>query len=463
MRYQWEGSTKPGKQRMILVFLGICALTILGILAGLEFRSKHFRANTFVQDINCSYLTVEEATTKIKETIEQQEITFNFINDVQYQTDGKQLGLNIESELEEITSELQRFLESQKSNKKQEEYHYFLENFIRADKEKIRLYFSTIVELQKANMVKPQNAYLDWTENGLLTIVPEVYGTEIDFEEAVTFVIQSLEKGDTEVDFTSITNSIPEICSANESLQAECTIINTALQTEIQYELYDGTIFALKPERIKEWVERDEEGHYFINFEKNVISFLEELNSVARKANSKITFQPTGHETMTFSVPHLFRAKVDMDKEKDVIEENLKQGGTFSREPAYTRIFDTRNMLSYIEIDLIRQRVLMYYEGKCIVDTPCVTGSVIANNETPPGLFYLTYKTRNATLMNNSFVKYWMPFNGDIGLHDASWRSEFGEEIYKTDGSHGCVNLPEEAAKIIYEHIDTSMPIIVYA
>lgn len=105
----------------------------------------------------------------------------------------------------------------------------------------------------------------------------------------------------------------------------------------------------------------------------------------------------------------------------------------------------------------------MYYMGECIVDTPCVTGSVITHNETPPGLFYLSYKTRNATLMNNSFVKYWMPFNGDIGLHDASWRNTFGGEIYKTNGSHGCVNLPEEAAQIIYEHIDTSMPIIVYA
>ena len=71
MRYQWEGSTKPGKQIKILVFLGICALTALGILAGLEFQSKHFQANTFVQDIDCSHLTVEEATAKIQGTIEQ--------------------------------------------------------------------------------------------------------------------------------------------------------------------------------------------------------------------------------------------------------------------------------------------------------------------------------------------------------------------------------------------------------
>jgi lipoprotein-anchoring transpeptidase ErfK/SrfK len=55
-----------------------------------------------------------------------------------------------------------------------------------------------------------------------------------------------------------------------------------------------------------------------------------------------------------------------------------------------------------------------------------------------------------------------MPFDGGIGLHDATWRDEFGGEIYKTDGSHGCVNLPKETAKIIYENIDKTMPIIVW-
>ena len=33
-----------------------------------------------------------------------------------------------------------------------------------------------------------------------------------------------------------------------------------------------------------------------------------------------------------------------------------------------------------------------------------------------------------------------MPFDGGIGFHDASWRDEFGGDIYLTDGSHGCIN-----------------------
>jgi len=55
-----------------------------------------------------------------------------------------------------------------------------------------------------------------------------------------------------------------------------------------------------------------------------------------------------------------------------------------------------------------------------------------------------------------------MPFDGGIGLHDATWRYQFGGNIYKWNGSHGCVNMPLNAAKVVYENIDKSMPIIVW-
>ena len=56
-----------------------------------------------------------------------------------------------------------------------------------------------------------------------------------------------------------------------------------------------------------------------------------------------------------------------------------------------------------------------------------------------------------------------MPFNrcGE-GLHDATWRSEFGGEIYKTNGSHGCVNLPFHSAELMYPELYVGYPVIVY-
>ena len=55
-----------------------------------------------------------------------------------------------------------------------------------------------------------------------------------------------------------------------------------------------------------------------------------------------------------------------------------------------------------------------------------------------------------------------MPFNKNIGLHDAYWRSRFGGEEYKRNGSHGCVNLPPENAQKLYRYVEAGMPVICY-
>ena len=462
MRYKTKRRQDPERAAKVIALLGVCTVVILGALLVAELLKEKFRTNTFIEGVDCSRLTVEESVNKLQETISQSEITFKFVGDVTYQTTGEQFEATLAPDYETAKANIQDFWAIQKESEQQKEYHYFIENVIQVSEERIRQYLSSISELQKENMVQPQSAYLEWKEEDRLAICPEIYGTEIDFEDAVSFTLQKLVEGKKEIDFTSITNSKPEILSTNQALQETREQINAALKTTIHFELYDGSVYTLDKERIKSWIVQDEAGNFTMNLEENLTTFLEELNEAASKANSKVVFQPTELEERILPVPKNLRAKVDVEKEMVLIQEEMKTSGTYTREPIYSRIFDTRNLLSYVEIDLTRQRVLMYYMGECVVDTPCVTGNVKRGDSTPPGLFYLSYKTRNATLMNNSFVKYWMPFNGGIGLHDASWRSKFGGDIYKTNGSHGCVNLPEGAAKLIYEHIDKSMPIIVY-
>ncbi|MEE0955948.1 MAG: L,D-transpeptidase [Eubacterium sp.] len=55
-----------------------------------------------------------------------------------------------------------------------------------------------------------------------------------------------------------------------------------------------------------------------------------------------------------------------------------------------------------------------------------------------------------------SHVKYWMAFRGkDYGFHDADWRSGFGGQIYSHNGSHGCINMPTEAAGKLYKWLES--------
>ena len=48
------------------------------------------------------------------------------------------------------------------------------------------------------------------------------------------------------------------------------------------------------------------------------------------------------------------------------------------------------------------------------------------------------------------------------GLHDATWRSSFGGDIYKYSGSHGCVNLPPSKAGELYDLISVGTIVIIH-
>ena len=74
----------------------------------------------------------------------------------------------------------------------------------------------------------------------------------------------------------------------------------------------------------------------------------------------------------------------------------------------------------------------------------------------------LSTEGRRTVPCYESFVNYWMPFNGGVGMHDATWRSSFGGQIYLRGGSHGCINLPVSAAKTIYENIEVGDAVLVF-
>ena len=147
----------------------------------------------------------------------------------------------------------------------------------------------------------------------------------------------------------------------------------------------------------------------------------------------------------------------------------IKEGQIITRPPAYLQTvlsYGNNDIGStYVEIDLTKQHLWFYKNSSLIAEGDVVTGNVSSNHTTPKGIYRLKYKTRNTILRGIDYaapVDYWMPFNGGIGIHDASWRGEFGGNIYMTDGSHGCINSPYNLAKTIYDNIEVDTPIICY-
>lgn len=121
---------------------------------------------------------------------------------------------------------------------------------------------------------------------------------------------------------------------------------------------------------------------------------------------------------------------------------------------------------TYIEINLSQQYMRYYKAGKCIADTPVVTG-MKNKYDTPKGLFYVWEKKSPARLIGPTWdvqVNYWIGITTDgIGIHDSMWRaSGYGGNIYTYDGSHGCINTPYDKVKSIYNNCSLGTPVVIY-
>ena len=97
-----------------------------------------------------------------------------------------------------------------------------------------------------------------------------------------------------------------------------------------------------------------------------------------------------------------------------------------------------------------------------LTDTAITTGASAITNvhyATPIGTSHITGKSRNTVLAGrdvngpwNDPVKFWMPFDGGIGFHDSSWQTfPYGSDLYKTQGSHGCVHVPAAVIATLFD------------
>ncbi len=122
----------------------------------------------------------------------------------------------------------------------------------------------------------------------------------------------------------------------------------------------------------------------------------------------------------------------------------------------------------------------VYQDGKLIYSTVVTTGG--PELPTDHGIFHIYAKISPFVFHSPwppgspyyylpSPVTYWMPFDGGEGLHDAPWRSNFGpgSNLAPTDlgdgntilGTHGCVNLPSDAAQFIWNWSSIGTTVVV--
>ena len=140
-----------------------------------------------------------------------------------------------------------------------------------------------------------------------------------------------------------------------------------------------------------------------------------------------------------------------------------KKTGAITKKQYRRASYGPYNYKKYILIDISNQTLKYYVKGKVKLKSNVVTGG--RGCGTPTGRFKLHHKARNVNLSGPGYVShvnYWMPFIGQsYGMHDASWRSQFGGSIYKYNGSHGCVNMPRSKVSKLYKMVPNGTRVII--
>lgn len=211
----------------------------------------------------------------------------------------------------------------------------------------------------------------------------------------------------------------------------------------------------------------DENGELIPN-EEAMIAFIDGIVEAYDTVGTELAYKATRGETVM--VPYKkYGTKLDRDAEVAYFLEAFKNDVSEVHVPKYKQEGYVRGLddigNTYIEIDMTEQKMYAYVNGFCEVETDIVTGSMNKGWDTPAGVNYIYAKQRNRILCGadyESFVSYWMPVNGGIGIHDATWRSKFGGEIYKKNGSHGCINTPKTNMKKIYELYEVGTPVVMF-
>ena len=450
---------KVRKRSNKLLIIGLILILVIGVvLVGVyEFSRTHF-GRTTIQGTDCSWLSVKDAKERLEDSIGTIQISFTL--------DGKSYTATYGDFGAEVSSEkLEQMLESQNFFGQND---FTLENGISISEEKVKDFLSNIPELQEENVVKPQNAYVKFDGNNFI-IEKEVIGNQIDYDKACSIVAEAITGvyENLNIDLTSAMQ-LPQVLSTDKELTNECNGLNNMLSTVVTIKLMDGSTYTIDKDVMNEWITYDDRNFSF-EIEEGVTKFVGEVSKSAEDVTTvQIEGTDVGHVTMP-----AFEERIPKVLEKEMVDfivDKLKNGESYTGKPIYDEDPVTENLTSYIEIDITRQRVFMYIDGECIVDTPTVTGNIGAGYYTPTGAFYLNNKVYDTVLRGTnsdgskyaSPVLYWMPFYKGFGLHDANWRDEFGGDIYKHNGSHGCINLPTNAAKTIYENISYDMPIFIY-
>ncbi len=456
---------KNKKKRHKRIGIALLASVILIYFAGVIYCSNYFVGNSKINGHDVSYKSVKEADKLIQDEADSYKLTADFRNG----------SITMKPEDIGATAKLDKSIKSIK--KEQNPFLWFVYFFedskydvgYSLDYEEAALdnYLNNLDYLKRENMIEPEDAYVR-LEDGEVKLINETDGTVLDKE----LVKESFEKAiadySEEVDIDKDgCYKVADITADSEPIRQTVKRAEDYLDIKAEYD-FGGYLYQIPKEELTKMAYIDSTGNVKIS-ETNVKLY-------AQKFAEEFTTYHKDREFYTHDNKHILISggyygwQIDGEAEGEELYAEILKQRDFVKTPVclvegYT-LSDLNDIGdNYVEIDLTDQHVYIIRDGKVVYDTLCVSGNESRGMGTPGGVYPITYTQQHAILRGPGYetpVAYWMPFNGGIGMHDATWKSKFGEDYYKYDGSHGCINLPLDAAAEIFDLVEKGMPVVCY-
>lgn len=466
--YDEKAAMQIKKKRKAVMIGCFCffAVFILAYLGTGIYFTKHFAFQTYIDDIEVTNMTVQEVEALIEDNMESYTLTLLERKDMEeiIEKDDIDMEITCLNSIGDVKAYQNPFLWIVHLFK---EERYTLQYQVTYDNEKLIGVINNLEAFDYSKVTLPADAYCGYTESGF-QIIPEVLGNELDKTATIQAIQDALyQYKDTLSLDDAACYKEPEVFQDNEILVKALEEYVTYNDVVITYEfgskkeVVDGNIIAT-------FLEQGDDGSVTVNKDE-IIEYVAELAAAYDTLGTERRFR-TSYGTTIQIMGKRYGYKINQEEEAEALYNLIVNKESDTREPVYAQEGYCRGEMNdigntYIEVNITKQHLFCYLNGELIIESDVVTGKPSTGNATPGGLYAITYTEKNAVLRGADYetpVSYWMPFNRGIGLHDATWQSSFGGTRYLTNGSHGCVNLPYNIAKQIYNNYGAGTPVICY-
>jgi hypothetical protein len=445
------------------IIILMASIVLIYLLVSVYF-ADHFFFNTVINGADVSLNAHEDAGDIIRSYIKDYELQLIERNGETEEIAGNDIGLqyNEKNSIYKIYQRKNSFKWIISLLKKQK---YYADDIFVYTKDNLENKINELNCLNK-DIIEPQNVNFKYL-NGSYEVIEEVYGNKIIKEKLHEAIVMSILNGQTKLDLNvKLCYENPKYTVSSDKTPEAKNLLNKYVRAKITYifgsesEIIDGNI-------INEWLSVNENLEVVIS-EIAVMKYVRALSKKYDTVGVARNFRTSLGKTVEVK-GGIYGWKINRDVEIKALLENIKHGEVLVKEPVYSQktLYRDEDEIgnTYVEINITRQHLWFYKNGKLVTQGAVVTGNPNRGHSTVLGTYMLNYKQKGATLVGPDYeapVTYWMPFFGNIGIHDASWRYSFGGKIYKRNGTHGCVNAPLYLAKTIFENIEDGTPIICY-